>query len=316
MQRVTLENEFIPAWAIREASESASFDPNRVVPGIETLATIQDKLLQRDALALAGVPAPKAKAIVDGLPSEFTFPVVLKARFGGYDGKGTRYARTIEEFEAYRPLWETGEWLAEEFVPFLRELAVMVVSTENETLAYPTYETIQTNHVCDLVFPCTTDASEIAKAAVEAVKGRGLFGVELFELESGEVLVNELAPRPHNSGHYTLDWGSTSQFEQHVRVATGLPLGSLSGGHPVCMANLLGQETAGDPRVGLARALAYPGIHVHWYGKTQSRPGRKMGHLNAVGANCVERAVEARAAFYLGMEGSAGVQEPTEVQSF
>jgi 5-(carboxyamino)imidazole ribonucleotide synthase len=159
-------------------------------------------------------------------------------------------------------------------------------------------EAIQTHHVCDLVFPSGVDASAVAIAAVEAVKGVGLFGVEMFELESGEILINELAPRPHNTGHYTLDWGGVSQFEQHVRLVMQYPLGSPEG-QATCMANLLGQTGAVDFRVATDHALTDPGVHVHWYGKVEAKPGRKMGHLNVTGGeNLVERARLARQRFY------------------
>jgi 5-(carboxyamino)imidazole ribonucleotide synthase len=295
--RVTLENEFIPAVAIREALGLAGVPETHLVPSLDALATIQDKLLQRQAYDRAGVPSPRAVAMDDDPVGNIGFPMVLKARFGGYDGKGTRYARTPEELEAHRPLWEGGGWLAEEFVPFRRELAVMVYVGEDGAGCYPTMETVQKNHVCDLVFPSGTDASAVALAAVRAVGGTGLFGVELFETEDGRFLINEMAPRPHNTGHYTLDWGGTSQFEQHARVVLGLPLGRAEG-LPVCMANLLGQPDAGDFRTALRAALATPGVHVHWYGKAEAKPGRKMGHLNAVGDNAVARAIAARESFY------------------
>lgn len=135
-------------------------------------------------------------------------------------------------------------------------------------------------------------------AAVEAVGGQGLFGVEMFELESGEVSINELAPRPHNTGHYTLDWGGVSQFEQHIRLVMGWPLGSPQG-LPTCMANLLGQEGAGNYKAAISAALDEPGAHFHWYGKAESRPGRKMGHINVVdGDNLPLRAKRARQKFY------------------
>jgi 5-(carboxyamino)imidazole ribonucleotide synthase len=225
-------------------------------------------------------------------------PAVLKARFGGYDGRGTRYARTPDEFEAHRPEWEKGGWLIEDFVPFRRELAVMVYRSRTQTGCFPTVETVQKDHVCDLVYPADADASEVAIAAVEAVEGYGLFGVELFELEDGGILVNEIAPRPHNTGHYTLDWGGVSQFEAHVRLVLGLPVPPPEG-RPTCMANLLGRKQAVDLRKGLQAAVEPdPGVFVHWYGKAESRPGRKMGHLNAVGDRCVERACEARERFF------------------
>jgi 5-(carboxyamino)imidazole ribonucleotide synthase len=303
--RVTLENEFIPGASIREALVHAEVDEDRLLPGVQTLETIQDKLLQRQALSAAGVASPKAVPIEgDGSSAVETigYPMVLKARFGGYDGKGTRYARTPEELEDHRYLWSPGGWLAEEFVPFRRELAVMVYRSRDAAGCFPTMETVQTNHVCDLVFPSGTDASQIAMAAVEAVNGYGLFGVELFEHEDGSFLVNELAPRPHNTGHYTLDWGGVSQFEQHVRLVMGYPLDPPKG-LDVCMANLLGQPGAGDYRHGLAAAVNGPGIYVHWYGKVESRPGRKMGHINAVGEDCVDRAKAARDRFYSAWTG-------------
>lgn len=299
-RRVTLENEFIPADAIREACEIAAFNPHDIVPRIESLEIIQDKLLQRHAMNQAGVPSPNAIAIEgdgEAAIAKIGFPMVLKARFGGYDGKGTRYAKTLEEFESYRDLWREGGWLAEDFVPFKREVAAMVYVSEWGAGAFPTMETIQTNHVCDLVFPSGADASSVAIAAVEAVGGYGLFGVEMFELEDGRFLINELAPRPHNTGHYTLDWGGITQFEQHVRLAMALPTVHPEG-NEVCMANLLGQEGAGDYRNGLQAALEDPSVRFHWYGKVESKPGRKMGHLNAVGSNCVEKAKAARARFY------------------
>lgn len=296
--RITLENEFIPAWAIAEAFALAGAEPQRLMPGWDVLATVQDKLLQRQAYARYGAPTPRAVPL-EGDGSEaieaIGFPMVLKARFGGYDGKGTRYARTPVEFEALRPQWQDG-WLAEAFVPFRRELAAMVYRSPHVCGAFPTVETVQTNHVCDLVYPSGVDASEVAIAAVEAVGGYGLFGVEMFELGDGSVLINEIAPRPHNTGHYTLDWGGVSQFEMHVRLAMGLPLTEPVGGD-TCMANLLGPPGDGDLRSALTGALEVPGSHVHWYGKAY-RAGRKLGHINAVGAGCVDRAVAARSRFW------------------
>ncbi len=302
--KVTLENEFIPAQAIRDASARSS--GSHLIPNAEVLASIQDKLLQRHALKQAGVPSPKAVSLEkegETAVSEIGFPMVLKARFGGYDGKGTRYARTPEDLAKLRTDWQGKGWLAEEYVPFKRELAVMVCLSEWGAYCFPTMETVQTHHVCDLVYPCDADGSAIAIAAVEAIGGYGLFGVELFELESGELLVNEIAPRPHNTGHYTLDWGSASQFEQHVRIVMGFPLAAVEQTVPVCMANLLGREGSFDLVAATKAALTDPAARVHWYGKSEMRPGRKMGHINVVGmpgipvGELVERAVKARERF-------------------
>jgi 5-(carboxyamino)imidazole ribonucleotide synthase len=297
--RVTLENEFIPAQAIREAQSKAH---GHLTPSGEVLATIQDKLLQRHALSQAGVPSPKAVPLEgkgETAVSEIGYPMVLKARFGGYDGKGTRYAKTPEELDSHKGLWGPGGWLAEQFVPFRRELAVMVYLSEWGAGCFPTMETVQTNHVCDLVYPCDADGSKIALAAIEAIGGKGLFGVELFELESGDILVNEIAPRPHNSGHYTLDWGSISQFEQHVRIAMGFPLAQVGEHVPVCMANLLGRDGAFDLIRATHAALEDRSARVHWYGKTEMRAGRKMGHINLVsqsGQSTAELVGQAKAA--------------------
>ena len=302
--RLALENEFIPADALHQGLKLAGAPKTNLIPEIETLATIQDKLLQRQSFSAAGVPSPTAVAIDEDATKaieEIGFPMVLKARFGGYDGKGTRYARTLEELQSHSHLWEQGGWMAESFVPFKRELAAMVyIDRKGQAGCFPTMETIQTNHVCDIVFPSGVDASQVAIAAVRAVNGHGLFGVEMFELEDGSVQINEVAPRPHNTGHYTLDWGGVSQFEQHIRLVTDLPT-IYPVGQQTCMANLLGQPEANDFRNGIRRALEVePEARIEWYGKVASRPGRKMGHLNVVGNDCLERAKRARKAFYEG----------------
>jgi 5-(carboxyamino)imidazole ribonucleotide synthase len=298
---VTLENEFIPANAITKAVERTAFDLDRLIPGVDALANIQDKLRQRRAYAQADVPSPLAVAIQTGEEVDVLgFPCVLKARFGGYDGKGVRFVHSREEFEALRPVWSDGNWLAEAMVPFVRELAQMVAITPTQTVVFPTVETVQADHVCDLTFPSDQDTTEIAIAAARAVGSVGLFGVELFQLATGAILVNEIAPRPHNTGHYTLDGGGVSQFEIHVRVAMGLPLPPVETMVPTVMANLLGQPGAGDFRDGLRAALtANPKAKVHWYGKASSKPGRKMGHLNLPGGT-QDEARAARAAFYAG----------------
>lgn len=298
--RVTLENEFILSDHIEEACEIAKVDESIVVPGLHSLHTIQDKLRQRKALARHRVPSPHAVELFgegENAIEEIGFPMVLKVRFGGYDGKGTRYARTYEELDRCRSIWQSGRWLAEQFVPFKRELAVMVYVGKHGRGCFPTMETIQSDHVCDLVFPSGVDASGVALAAVEAVRGQGLYGVELFELPDGSFQINEIAPRPHNTGHYTLDWGGVSQFEQHIRLVMDWPVVEPTG-VDVCMANLLGHFPSGNHVRAIRDALATPGVFFHWYGKTVTKAGRKMGHLNAVGPECKGRAIQARSDFY------------------
>ncbi len=306
-KRVTLENEFISMLLLSGAANVSGRDVGVCLPSLRTLGLINDKFVQREQYLKHGVPSSRSWSIggawendsyLEDVASRIGLPMVLKVRHGGYDGKGTLTIRSIEELRKSRSSWLSGGWLAEEYVPFKRELAVMVCRSKTQTICFPTMESVQTDHVCDLVFPANADASEIAIKAVEAVEGFGLFGVELFELQDGSFKVNEIAPRPHNTGHYTLDWGGLSQFEAHVRLVMGLPIPEPSGAE-VCMANLLGQEGEGDYRQGLRAAIeGDPGVHVHWYGKVEARRGRKMGHINVVGKDCKPRAVAARERFY------------------
>ncbi len=300
---VTFENEFIRADTLEEACRMADFSPSNVIPGIDTLRTVQDKLLQRQAYAQSGVPSPKA------VPAEeaalLGFPCVLKARYGGYDGKGTRYVNTQAEYDELKPLWESGEWLAEELVSFSDEIAVMVVARhDGHSDTFPTVITRQKNYVCDLVYPCNSPeiamrAQAIAIDAVKAINGVGLFGVELFLETNGSISVNEIAPRPHNTGHYTLDWGGMSQFEAHVLSVLGW-FTRVEPGADTCMANILGIEGAKDFSKALeAVSREFPEARFHWYGKTDAIAGRKMGHLNvsSPGDVCF-KAESARTAFY------------------
>ena len=301
--KITLENEFIPARVIRQAFAMTGRNLDALLPGINSLELIQDKYHQRKAFKEAALKGPKFALVEDDgalAVASIGFPMILKARFGGYDGKGTQLAESPLEFEELSMIWRDGGWYAEEFVHFKREIAVMVYRTPAFEYAFPTMETRQTHHVCDLVYPAANiDARDIALAAVRAVEGFGLYGVEMFDTEQG-ILINEIAPRPHNSGHFSLDWGGISQFETHVRLCMDMPIPTPQG-EETCMANLLGQEGAVDFRRGIAAALkAEPAAHIHWYGKAKSKPGRKMGHINVVGNQSIARAERARAAFYRG----------------
>ena len=300
---VTLENEFIRAEVLRTACERAGFPSHQVIPGIETLAIIQDKLLQRQAYEANGVPSPKAVAAE--FASDIGFPCVLKARYGGYDGKGTRYVNSESEYKALESLWGSGDWLAEELVSFDEEMAVMVVVGGDGTHdTFPTMITRQKYYVCDLVYPCTDPevsdlAQKIAVDAVKAVRGTGLYGVELFLEKDGKISVNEMAPRPHNTGHYTLDWGGMSQFEAHVSVVLG-NFSKVSPGISACMANVLGIDGAKSFDKALDAIMSeHPDARFHWYGKKEAKAGRKMGHINVAGdRDIIDAAERARSTFY------------------
>jgi 5-(carboxyamino)imidazole ribonucleotide synthase len=305
---VTLENEFVDVAAL-EWLEARGVP---VFPTSRTLAAVQDKLAQKRFMAAAGVPVPAFAEVtapedVAAFAAEHGWPVVLKARRNGYDGYGNATLRAEAEVApaCARLGWPERALLVEAWAPFVRELAVMVCRGRGgECVVYPAVETVQQDHICHVVrapAPVAADvaarAAAIARRAVDATGGIGVFGVELFELEGGAVLYNEIAPRPHNSGHYTIEACAASQFENHLRAVLGLPLGPAKMVTPAAvMVNLLG--TRSDPAHvdGLAAALAIPDVHLHIYGKLASRPGRKMGHVTALGATLGDAEARARAA--------------------
>lgn len=299
---LTLENEFVDAAPLF-ALEAAGIP---IYPKPSTLAIIQDKLKQKEVYAAAGLAVPAYAAVetpddVLKAAETYGYPLVLKARYGGYDGYGNA---TIHEPDEVSLAWaklaqrETRGLMVEAFVPFVRELAVMVLrGRDGETRAYPVVETVQQNHICHIV-RCPAAVSEavqqqaaaLATKAVELLHGVGVFGVELFHLADDTVLLNEIAPRPHNSGHYTMEACFSSQFENHLRAVLGLPLGSTTLRAPAAvMVNLLGKRAGDVHFAGVRAALEIEGAAVHLYGKREVRPGRKMGHVTAL-ADTVEAA--------------------------
>ena len=305
---VTLENEFVEVAALKWLAARGV----PVFPTARTLAAVQDKLLQKQHMRAAGIPLPNFAEVtrpedITGAGEAWGWPLVLKARRNGYDGYGNATLHEPEDIaHACAQLgWPERALLVEAWAPFTRELAVMVArGREGACVVYPVVETVQQHHICHIVrAPAEGDAAmldraaAIARQAVETIDGVGVFGVELFELADGSMLYNEIAPRPHNSGHYTIEGCVTSQFENHLRAVLGLPLGSAAMVAPAAvMVNLLGKRTGPARADGLAQALAVPGAHVHIYGKLASRIGRKMGHVTALGATVAEAEAAARAA--------------------
>ena len=315
---VTIENEFVDATHLLTLEQQGYV----VLPTARTVGLVQDKFIQKQALQSAGLPVPRmraAAAVSDCLEAarEFGWPLLLKARRDGYDGKGNATLRSVEDIE---PAWERlggnarRALFLEEFCDFATELAVIITrSSHGDMATYPVVETVQRNHVCQLVrapAPVAPDiaarAAEVARRAVEAVEAVGSMGVEMFLTRSGDIVLNELAPRVHNSGHYTIEACACSQFENHVRAVLGWPLGSTRMVAPAAaMVNLLGTgHTPGRP-AGLDRALAVPGARVHLYGKTMSGEGRKMGHVTALGdtlAAAEDAATRCAAAIHFGAD--------------
>ena len=289
---ITFENEFIDLEALKPlAQQGVCFRPS-----LNTLTPILDKYEQRCYLKKISLPVPRFVALnseeSSSLMREFGFPLVLKARRHGYDGQGTDIIHTEAALETTKKALQGTPVLVEEFVPFERELAVMAArSVAGEVVVYPVVETQQEEQICRRVIAPAAVSLEvkqqvkaIAHTLLDQLQAVGVFGIELFLTEAGKVLVNEVAPRTHNSGHYTLDACFTSQFEMQLRAVANRPLGSptlRSAG--AVMVNLLGYEySENDYQQKRAQLAAIPHAYVHWYGKTKSRPGRKLGHVTVL----------------------------------
>jgi len=289
---LTFEIELADPDAMARVSEATD---TPVHPDPDTLRTIQDKLVQNRALAEEGVPVPEFRRVDDAddlraAGEALGWPLMLKAREGGYDGRGNRPVEGPDEAEA--ALAEIGgAALAEELVDFEREVAIMGVVGDGERRAYPLTETIHREEILrESVTPARSDeavrsrAQEVAFDVLDSLEGRGVYGIELFETREGAILVNEIAPRPHNSGHWTIEGAVCSQFEQHLRAVLGWPLGNTERRSPAVTANLLGDVDEPKPAElnGSEAILETDAASLHWYGKREARPLRKMGHVTLV----------------------------------
>ena len=307
---VTFDHEHVPTEHLH-ALEAAGVACR---PGPEALVHAQDKAVMRQRLDEFDIPAPRHALVTHAAEVEqFGFPCVLKTSRGGYDGKGVWVVRSVEDCDdAFETAARTRvRILAEELVDFRRELSALVVrSPSGQAAAYPVVESLQVDGICrEVIAPAPSLAPELAGQAQSiALKIAGELGVtgvlavELFETTDGRVLVNELAMRPHNTGHWTQDGAVTSQFENHLRAVMDLPLGSPSPRAPwTVMVNILGgQAETGRLYDGYPHAMARdPLLRVHLYGK-EVKPGRKVGHVNAYGDDlddCLSRARHAAAWF-------------------
>jgi 5-(carboxyamino)imidazole ribonucleotide synthase len=272
-------------------------------PSAETMRLAQNKRAQRELFAQLGLPVPPFRVLSDTsnvaeIVESLGTPLVLKAAHGGYDGRGVWIADGVQEATTLvTNLTATGtDVVAEQWVPIERELAIMIARRPGgQSVVYPLVETVQVEGICrEVILPApvppglSAEAEEIARAIADASNVVGLLAVELF-LAGGQIIVNEIATRPHNSGHYSIEGCSTSQFEQHLRAILDWPLGATTPTAPaVVTVNVLGRPDGRDPFEKLPDALNGEGVHVHLYGKGP-RPGRKLGHVT-VRAGEVERA--------------------------
>lgn len=296
---VTFEFENVPS-----ATSDACAEWVPVRPDGNVLHITQQRLREKGFLRDHGFPVTPFRAIhsqedLETAARDLGLPGVLKTASFGYDGKGQRTIRSTAELpEAFAGLGG-AEGIYEAFVDFAQEVSVVGARTlDGEFAAFPVFENVHRHHILDVtVSPARippaleTAARELSRGILEALDVIGLLTVELFVTRDGRLIVNELAPRTHNSGHLTLDACITCQFEQQVRAVCGLPLGSTELKNPAAMANLLGDVwTHGEPR--WAQALSNPRLKLHLYGKASARPGRKMGHITAT-ADTSEAAIQA-----------------------
>jgi len=303
---ITVESEWAPLERLIDLAP-----PKTLWPSPETLHLVRDKGLQKRTLTAAGLPTPAfacCATVDDALAAarSFGFPMLLKRYRGSYDGYGNATIRSEDDLRAAWP--RLAEWdglLVEAWAPFVRELSVLVARRpDGQRVVYPVAYTEQHDHRCHaVVVPApidsrvATEAQRIAVDAVEAFGGVGLTAVELFELEDGAILINEMAPRPHNTGHYSIDASQTSQFENHLRAILDWPLGDPSLRAPVAvMVNILGHRSGSASTDGLKEALCVEGAAIHLYGKEDVKPRRKMGHVTTTGTLAVETRARAERA--------------------
>lgn len=303
---ITIEIEHLDADVLDAIERSGT----PVNPAPRTIRMIQDKYLQKEFFAEAGIPLAPFVALTDERSArkalkKFDGRMLIKARHGAYDGRGNMVVKSDDDIKKAFKLFEDRELYAEAFVPFIKELAVMVArSIDGQASTYPVVETIHERNICvEVIAPAQIDSVLRKKAEAVALKvatllhGAGTFGIEMFLTEDGAVLVNEIAPRVHNSGHYTMEATRTSQFEQHVRAITGLPLGDTSlVVDAAVMVNILGERDGPTEVKGRDAVMASPGTSLHLYGKSPTKVDRKMGHITATGKTVSQAAKRARAA--------------------
>ncbi len=279
-----------------------------VRPAGHVLHITQQRLREKNFLSENGFPVTPFRRIttraeLHSAARELGLPAVLKTASFGYDGKGQAKLRSDSDLSAAFAALHGAEGIYEAFVDFEKEVSVVAARTASgEFKAFPVFENAHANHILDVTFAPAAlsaklahEAEELARGILEKLDVVGLLTVEMFVTRDGRLLVNELAPRTHNSGHLTIDACVTSQFEQQVRAVCGLPLGSTELKQPAAMANLLGDVWLNGEPNWLA-ALADPFVKLHLYGKAEPRPGRKMGHLTATGATTAEAVERVRAA--------------------
>ncbi|SCU93407.1 LAMI_0E14268g1_1 [Lachancea mirantina] len=313
---LTVEIEHVDVPTLKKLQ--TTYPDLKIYPSPETIALIQDKFTQKEHLIKNGIAVAESIAIENAteqslaaVGAKFGYPYMLKSRTLAYDGRGNFVVKSKDSIPQALQELHNRPLYAEKWAPFAKELAVMIVrAVDGKVFSYPTAETIHQDNICHTCFaparvPDSVQlrAKLLAENAIKSFPGCGIFGVEMFYLDNGELLINEIAPRPHNSGHYTINACVTSQFEAHVRAVLELPLPRnfstmATYDTNAIMLNILGDKETKDGELQICeRALRTPGTSVYLYGK-ESRPKRKMGHINIVGSSMTE--CERKLSYLLG----------------
>jgi len=318
---LTYEIEHVDTKILEELEEKQATIPgtkwNRIQPSWRTVRTIQDKFIQKQHYAKYDIPTSKSTAVGTSEPQglkeiadKLGYPLMLKSRTEAYDGRGNYPVKSVSDIEPALQALSNRPLYAEQWANFVMELAVMVVKTSQDvstnyetcTLAYPTVETIHEDSICKLVYAPARgvprrifkDAQDLARRAVATFPGTGVFGVELFLLPDDSLVINEIAPRPHNSGHYTIDACHMSQYEAQIRAVLPNLAPTIAPGSTdlavtaAVMLNILGGPQPDSHLLVAKQAATIPGARVHLYGKGAGRPGRKMGHITITGSSMFE----------------------------
>ena len=305
---ITYEFEHINA----DALEKLEKEGHLIYPSVSALKTIQNKNSQKTALSNNNIPVPRFLTVENlddikkaGKPEGFGYPLMLKTTTGGYDGKGNALIKTEKDAEnAFNQLGSgKKELMVEEFIDFEKEISIIACRGINgEKVVYPVAENTHKNSILDVtVVPALIHgaekhkAAEIADRVMSVFEGVGTFCIEMFVTKQGGIYVNEVAPRPHNSGHYTIEGCFANQFENHIRGIVDLPFGCTDLIAPTVMVNLIGESNGNAKLIGLEEAYLDPTVHVHYYGKSESKVGRKMGHYTVTGENVEDTIRRAKA---------------------
>ncbi len=303
---MTFEIELANAQILNELSKKGIV----INPSAKTLEIIKDKLLQKQFLKKSAMPvadftAVETKEDIKKVAQKFKYPILLKARFDAYDGRGNALIKNEKDIDRGLEKLRERKLYVEKFMQFTKELAIMVArNTKGEIKTYPVVETIHKNNICHTVIapaPVTTrihkKAKRLATKVMKKLKGAGVFGIEMFLTKGNKIFINELAPRVHNSGHYSIEGCVTSQFEQHIRAITGMPLGNTDMLMPASvMVNILGDRQGSAEVKGLEKALKIPNVSVHIYGKMDTKHERKMGHVTAIDKDLKSALIKAKLA--------------------